>query len=62
MSSRKYCLKEPQERPVYKKRRPPVEATKFEHELRLFPSRILRSYRIYCLCFLVKMDALSVFE
>ena len=27
-------------------KRPPVEATKFEHELRLFPSRILRSYQI----------------
>ena len=27
-------------------KRPPVETTKFEHELRLFPSRILRSYQI----------------
>ena len=26
--------------------RPPVEATKFEQKLRLFPSRILRSYQI----------------
>ena len=45
-----------------REKRPPVKETKFEHELRLFPSRILRSYQIYCLCFLVKMDALSVFE
>ena len=43
-------------------KRPPVEATKFEHQLRLFPSRILRSYQIQCLCFLVKLVALSVFE
>ena len=28
-----------------REKRPPVEATKFEHELRLFP-RILRSYQI----------------
>ena len=29
-----------------REKRPPVEATKFEHEIRLFPSRILRSYQI----------------
>ena len=29
-----------------REKRPPAEATKFEHELRLFPSRILRSYQI----------------
>ena len=45
-----------------REKRPPVEATKFEQELKLFPSCILRSYQIYCLCFLVKMDAVSVFE
>ena len=29
-----------------REKRPPVEATKFEHELRLFHFRILRSYQI----------------
>ena len=29
-----------------REKRPPLEATKFEHKLRQFPSRILRSYQI----------------
>ena len=32
--------------PGLREKRPPVEATKFEQEIRLFPSRILRSYQI----------------